>query len=42
LVFICQKYKFLTNNSQPDKNRAIEYLYKDWINNLKVNYEKEI
>jgi ribosome biogenesis GTPase A len=29
LVFICQKYKFLTNNSQPDKNRAIEYLYKD-------------
>jgi hypothetical protein len=40
LNFICNKYKFVSNNGALDQNRALDFLYKDWVNNWKVNYEK--
>ncbi|MDR2369645.1 MAG: 50S ribosome-binding GTPase [Mycoplasmataceae bacterium] len=42
LNFICLKYQFLSKDLHPNKDRAMEYLYKDWINNFKVNYEEKI
>jgi hypothetical protein len=38
---ICNKYKFFKSNLEMDSERGINFLYNSWINNLKVNYEKE-
>jgi hypothetical protein len=37
---ICEKFNFIKNDSQIDTGRAIVFLYDDWKNNLRVNYEK--
>jgi ribosome biogenesis GTPase A len=34
------KFNFVKNNSQIDIDRTISFLYDDWKNNIKVNYEK--
>lgn len=40
LKFICRKYFFISSKNFLDENRGLNFLYNDWLNNLKINYEK--